>query len=102
MDGHEMTATSVIVMATISIFGSILRVTTPGDAGVTTEAYQALVACAWIVVFGAPCGSLFLTPKFQQILKTLFYLLAVIQLASFGIIKIQTDVEAWFLVGGTI
>lgn len=102
MSSIDLTATSVIVMATTSVFGTILRVSTPGTDAVTMEAYYALMACACIVVVGAPVGSLFLSPNHQKRLKVLFYILALVQLASFGIIKIKTNAAAWFMVGGSI
>lgn len=99
---NDLTALSVIVMAGISVFGSTLRVSTPGIDAVTAEAYQALMACACIVLFGAPVGSLFLSKNNQRKLKLVFYFLAPVQLASFGIIKIKTDIVAWLLVGGIL
>jgi hypothetical protein len=102
MSGNDLTATSVIVMATTSVFGSVLRVSTRGTDAVSAEAYHALMACACIVVVGAPCGSLFLSPNHQRRLKILFYVLAVVQLASFGVIKIQRNTVAWLVVGGIL
>lgn len=102
MSSNELTATSVIVMATTSIFGTILRVSTPGTDAVTMEAYYALMACACIVIVGAPVGSLFLSPNHQKRLTVLFYILALVQLASFGIIKIKKNATAWFMVGGIL
>jgi uncharacterized membrane protein YfcA len=95
MSSNELTATSVIVMATTSIFGTILRVSTPGTDAVTVE-------CACIVVVGSPIGSLFLSPNHQKRLKVLFYILVVGKLASFGIIKIKTNATAWFMIGGIL
>ena len=102
MSSNELTATSVIVMATTSIFGTILRVSTPGTDAVTVEAYYAFMACACIVVVGSPIGSLFLSPNHQKRLKVLFYILVVGKLASFGIIKIKTNATAWFMIGGIL
>mmetsp|Transcript_26470 Transcript_26470/g.62189 ORF Transcript_26470/g.62189 Transcript_26470/m.62189 type:complete len:420 (-) Transcript_26470:126-1385(-) len=100
ISGNDLTAISVIVMATVSVLGSLLRVTAPGADAVTQEVYQALVACACIVVFGAPLGSLVLTKDHQRLLKIAFYVLAVVQLATFGILKIRTNLVAWCLVVG--
>ena len=100
--GNDLTAMSVIVMATISVLGSLLRVTAPGADAVTPEVFQALVACACIVVFGAPLGSLVLTKDHQRLLKMSFYVLALVQLTTFGILKIQTNLVAWCVVGGIL
>ena len=101
--GNALTAISVIIMATVSVFGTIIRVTTTGDDDAPTkETYQLWISCAWIVVVGAPVGSLCLTPSRQEILKRLFYLLALGQLIIFGAVKIQTNATAWAGVAGTL
>ncbi|VEU40647.1 unnamed protein product [Pseudo-nitzschia multistriata] len=102
--GNTLTAGSVIIMANTSIFGSILRVTTQKDsqAIVDDRVYQALMACIPIVVLGAPVGSLFLTQSNQQRLKYLFYVLGILQLAVFGIIKIGNDYLTWSAILGLL
>ncbi|KAL3939284.1 MAG: hypothetical protein SGBAC_005964 [Bacillariaceae sp.] len=102
MNGNELTASSIIIMTTASIFGSILRVTSTGSDATTTEVYQALISCAFIVVLGAPLGSLFLSAKYERGLKVLFYILSFVQLATFGVIKIQDDALAWSIVSGVL
>ena len=102
MTANELTAASIIVMTTASIFGSILRLTCTGADAPTTEVYQGLIACACIVVLGAPLGSLFLSARYERRLKGLFYLLSFVQLATFGIIKIRDDYVAWSIVGGVL
>jgi len=101
MDGNDLTAASVIVMTVTSIFGTILRISNNNEPP-TQEVYQALIACACIVIIGAPVGSLFLTNDHQRKLKLLFYILAFVQLVSFGIIKIRTNVVAWSVIGGIL
>lgn len=100
MSGNALTAASVITMANTSIFGSILRLTTRHDLAkmIDEEVFYALTACAPIVVLGAPVGSLLLTPSNQQWLKYLFYLLSVLQLLLFGVIKIGDDYITWIYV----
>jgi len=102
MNGNELTASSVIVMTTASVFGSILRMTATGSDAPTIEVYQALISCACIVVLGAPLGSLFLSAKYERRLKGLFYILSFVQLATFGIIKIREDIVAWSIVSGVL
>lgn len=102
MSGNELTASSVIVMTTASIFGSVLRVTSTGADAPAKEVYQGLIACACIVVFGAPLGSLFLSARYERRLKGLFYVLSFVQLATFGIIKIRDDYLAWSIVSGVL
>ena len=97
-----MTAISIIVMTVTSIFGTILRVSTSGDGAPTAEAYHAFIACACIVILGAPVGALFLSANHRRRLKGLFYILAILQLAIFGIIKIRDNVVAWCAVGGSL
>ncbi len=101
---NTLTAVSVIVMANTSVFGSILRLTKRDDPTMIVDdnVYYALVACVPIVVLGAPIGSLFLTPSNQQRLKYIFYILGIVQLLSFGAIKIKDDHVAWIVVAGTI
>ena len=104
ISANSLTAVSVIVMANTSVFGFILRLTTRLDSTmkVDDDVYCALAACAPIVVLGAPIGSMFLTPSNQQRLKHLFYILGIVQLLSFGVIKIRNDCVAWIAVAGTI
>ena len=102
MTANELTASSIIVMTTASIFGSILRVASTGADAPTKEVYQGLIACAFIVVLGAPLGSLFLSARYERRLKGLFYVLSFVQLVTFGIIKIRDDYIAWSIVSGIL
>ena len=99
---NDLTSMSILVMTVTSIFGTLLRVTTSGDDAVTTDVYHAFVACACVVVLGAPMGSLLLSRNNQRWLKMLFYILAALQLVTFGVIKIRDDVVAWCVIGGSL
>ncbi|KAL7544719.1 hypothetical protein ACHAWF_008078 [Thalassiosira exigua] len=97
----DLTAISIIVMTVVSIVGSVVRLSDSADP-VSPEVLMALIACAPVVVLGAPTGSLFLGPSHRKKLKALFYVLAFVQLATFGAIKIRDDARAWGFVCGTI
>jgi len=94
---NSLTAISIIVMACTSVNGSILRVTTQSslESKVDSDVYEALLACSFIVVFGAPLGSTLLTPSHQKKLKVLFNFFAFLQLVLFGAIKIKGNAPAW-------
>lgn len=96
---NSLTATSVIVMASMSVFGSVLRV---ASGEVDTQVYYAWFSCAPIVVLGAPTGSLFLTPANQRRLKYGFYALGLLQLLLFGVIKIGGHSIAWISIASCI
>lgn len=98
-DDNSLTASSVIVMASMSVFGSILRLST---RQVEEEVFYAWFSCAPVVVLGAPTGSLFLTPRNQRRLKYAFYVLGLVQLVLFGVMKIGNDAIAWAAVSGCI
>ena len=53
---------------------------------------------SFIVVLGAPVGSLILTPAALPYLRALFYFLAVAQFLLFGILKIGADVTVWIII----
>lgn len=53
---------------------------------------------SFIVVLGAPLGSLVLTPAALPYLRGLFYLLAVAQFALFGALKIGSDLIVWVVI----
>ena len=55
-------------------------------------------AMSFIVVLGAPLGSLVLTPAALPYLRGLFYLLAVAQFALFGALKIGSDLIVWVVI----
>jgi hypothetical protein len=87
-----MTATSVVVMAILTCIQSLVAGLT---GNLDDEALLAWGAALWVVVLGAPIGSLILTPGRVGLLRKLFYVLAVVQFASFGAIKITDDIVSW-------
>jgi len=95
-----LTASSVLIMAIMSIIGTIMRLLHEG--GISDEVKLCWAACIPIVVLGAPMGSLLLTPKLTEFLRRGFYVLSVIQLVTFGILKIKDNVNAWLGVAGAI
>jgi len=89
-------------MTMTSIFGAVLRASTTGATAPTKEVYQALIACSCLVVIGAPLGSLFLSENNQKRLKILFYVLVLVQLVTFGILKVKMNVLAWLIIRGLL
>jgi len=104
ISGNELTAVSVIVMATVSVFGSILRITTQSDQAMAVDlsVYLCLFATSPIVILGAPVGSLFLKPAYEKYLKLLFYTLGFLQFIVFGVLKIGDDSSAWAIISCSI
>ena len=102
VEDNDLTAMSIIVMTVTSIFGTILRASSSGDGAISNEVYHAFLACAWIVVLGAPVGSLFLSVNNQRRLRVLFYFLALLQLVIFGLIKFRDNAAAWCSVIGSL
>ena len=101
---NSFTAMSVIVMASNSILGSVLRLCTQQNDSlkVSNEVLLCLFSCAPIVVLGAPIGSLFLKPANQRNLRYAFYILGVLQLLIYGVIKIGDDVQSWIAIAASI
>ena len=91
-------------MASTSVCGSFLSVSPQLDQSmaVSEEALSFLFAYVTIVVLGAPIGSLLLTPPNHQRLKYVFYMLGILQLFVFGVIKIGSDVKDWAAIAGAI
>lgn len=96
MSTNMLTASSVLIMAVCSIFGTFLRELNAG--GICAEVKLCWAACIPVVVLGAPLGSLLLTPALTEVLQICFYVLCAVQLASFGILKIKGNVFAWIIV----
>ena len=86
------TASCVVVMALLSIVTATVRITTVGMDAVV---YDCWGATAWVVVLGAPLGSLLLTPLRATFLRTIFYVLVVLQTVSFSLLKIKNDLNVW-------
>lgn len=104
MSGNTLTAISVIEMATMSVFGSLLRITSHADPELVVypEVYLCLFAVSPIVTLGAPTGSLFLKPAYEQYLKLLFYALGFAQLVVFGLLEFKDDGTAWLVIGCSV
>lgn len=99
MPESVLTATSVIVMAFSSIVLSIIRLI---EGDIARDVYLCWGAVLWLVVVGAPIGSLVLNKQREAFFRRLFYMLAVIQFATFALLKIKTRVEAWIVVGSIL
>jgi len=56
-------------------------------------------ATAWLVCFGAPIGSLLLTPGMKAQLRIAFYVLAVAQFSGFAVLKLRDNVVVWIICG---
>ena len=81
-----LTASSVVSMGLLSLVGALARALT---RQIDREVYLCWGAAAWIVCFGAPLGSLCLTPARQGKLRVLFYVVAVGQFAGFAALKMR-------------
>lgn len=92
----SLTATSVVVMGVMSAVTVLLRVATQS---IEHKVYMCWLAAAPIVCIGAPIGSLVLRPRAEASLRKLFYLVALIQLVVFGVLKMQTDIFGWIFLG---
>ena len=76
MAENKLTASSVVVMGLLSIVTACARGFT---AGISMNVWYCLGACSWLVCWGAPLGSLFLTPELQMTLRAAFYFAACVQ-----------------------
>ena len=93
---NSLTASSVVVMGAMSFLTAVLRsLQTPSFSKRVVLTWAAM---AFVVVLGAPTGSLVLTPACAPYLRGLFYVLAVVQLALFGALKIQDSVLEWVVI----
>jgi len=90
---NQLTASSVITMGLLSAVTALCRTLT---RQVTQRVYEVWGATAWLVVFGAPCGSLLLTPGLQASLRIAFYILAIGQFVGFAVLKIGPNPNSEF------
>jgi hypothetical protein len=95
-DDASLTASSVVVMGCMSLLTSCCRALS--SVPITHRTILTWGAMAWVVVLGAPVGSLVLTPACIPYLRMMFYILAVAQLILFGLLKIQGDIFAWVVI----
>jgi hypothetical protein len=89
-----LTGSSVVTMGLLSLVGTLCRGMT---RQITSEVYLCWGATVWIVCWGAPIGSLLLTPSLQAYLRIVFYVLAIAQFAGFAVIKIKGNTDAWII-----
>ena len=94
-----LAASSVVVMGLLSLVTTVCRVLT-GD--ISRPVLYCWGATCWIVCFGAPLGSLLLTPGLRAQLRMAFYVLALAQFVCFAVIKIRGSVVAWIAVGAIV
>ena len=93
---HSLTASSVVVMGCMSLLTACCRALS--SVPITHRTMLTWGAMAWVVVIGAPVGSLVLTPACVPYLRMMFYFLAVVQLVLFGLLKIQGNITAWVVI----
>ena len=86
MSETQLTASSVCVMALHSVYTSLARALTYGIGRDTLLCWGADV---WIVVLGAPLGTLVLTPSSTVFLRRVFYALALLQFVNLGMVTKQ-------------
>lgn len=83
----SLTASSVVVMGILSLVTTVCRALT---RDISVNVLYCWGATAWIVCFGAPLGSLLLTPGLRAQLRIAFYFLAIAQFIGFAVLKIAT------------
>ena len=91
----DFTASSVVIMAVMSILTSLVR-------GIYSEFSERTMDCwaamAFVVVVGAPIGSIVLTPSMIPYLRALFYVMALTQFAMFSVLKIGLHLASWVVI----
>lgn len=90
-----MTASTVVVMATMSIVVFGIRLA-QGD--ISRDVTFCWAAAAPVVCLGAPIGSLILGPDAEIGLRKFFYFIAFLQFIMFAVIVIKTHVAGWTVV----
>ena len=88
----SLTASSVVVMGLLSLVTTVCRALT---GQISSNVLFCWGATSWLVCFGAPLGSLLLTPGLRAQLRIAFYILAIAQFVGFAILKIKGNVTAW-------
>lgn len=96
-DENVLTASSVVIMGVLSFATTTTRVLSSDP--ITNHVILCWAAMAFIVVLGAPVGSLVLKPSNIIYLQYLFYLLSLVQFILFGILKIKTNSTVWIIIG---
>ena len=90
-----MTASTVIVMATMSFVVVGIRMAT---GAISQDVVYCWCAAAPVVCFGAPLGSLVLGPRAELVLRRFFYVISAVQFLFFALIVIRTHVVGWSVV----
>jgi len=88
----QLTASSVVVMGLLSLVTTVCRAFT---GGMNENVLFCWGATCWLVCFGAPLGSLLLTPGLRAQLRIAFYILAIAQFIGFAVLTIRGNVNAW-------
>ena len=88
----SLTASSVVVMGLLSLVTTVCRAFT---REISTKVLFCWGATCWLVCFGAPLGSLLLTPGLRAQLRIAFYVLAMAQFVGFAVLKIKGNAGAW-------
>jgi len=91
-----LTACSVVVMGMLSLVTAICRAL---SGQIQINVLYCWGATAWLVCFGAPIGSLLLTPGMKAQLRIAFYVLAVAQFSGFAVLKVRDNAVAWIICG---
>lgn len=92
---HTLTASAIMVMATLCIVTTFLRHLGFGNEPISSRVYLCWAASVPVVVLMAPLGSLILTPEYTDLLRMAFFVIAGLQFIMFAVFKIKGDVSAW-------
>jgi len=96
LNDTQLTASSVVVMGLMSLVTAVCR----GFTGqIASDTLYCWGATAWLVCFGAPLGSLLLTPGLRAQLRITFYIIAIAQFIGFAVLKIGVNAVAWIIFG---
>lgn len=106
----SLTITSVCIMGYMTVVVAAIR-QLQGD--VHRNVYLCWGAVSWIVVAGAPFGSLVLNEQRQVHFRRLFYVLALVQFISFAVFKVEgvgakiptppgNRRDAWLVIGAVM
>jgi len=90
---NTFTASSVVVMGAMSALIAVTRAVS--EEGFDERGLLCWAAMIFVVVWGAPIGSLVLTPSNTKYLQYMFYMLAVVQFILFAVLKIGRDLWVW-------
>ena len=93
----DLTACSVVVMGVLSLATSLCRALT---SSLTDKVLDCWGATAWLVCWGAPLGSMLLTPRMRAGLRIAFYVLALLQFVGFAVLKVKHRADAWAIFTG--